>query len=97
MFVTRMSQNLAQHIRLRLVYRDDAEHPDPPETSPGSLPLAGYQGSGVERVPGGRYTFSLRILILDAYHPGDERRLLAQIDTPPVVTVVDPASAKPAS
>jgi hypothetical protein len=88
--VTRMSPNLAEHIQLGLVYRDDAEHPDPPESSPGTVPLAGYQGTGVEHVPGGRYTFALRILVLDRYRPGDERQLLAQIDNPPLVTVSGP-------
>jgi hypothetical protein len=92
LFVTRMSPNLAEQIQLHLVYRDDAEHPDPPETSPGQVPLAGYRGTGVERVPGGRYTFALRILMLDGYRPGDERQLLAQIDNPPLVTVSGPAA-----
>lgn len=100
LFVTRMSPNLAEHIQLRLVYRDDAEHADPPETNPGTVPLAGYQGKGVEHVPGGRYTFALRILVLDGYRPGDEKKLLAQIDGPPLVTVSGPgmpagAPAKP--
>ena len=35
----------------------------------------------------GRYTFSIRILVLDGYERGDERRLLAQIDAPLAVEV----------
>jgi hypothetical protein len=89
LFVTRMSPNLAERIRLGLVYRDDAAHAEPPETSPGAVPLAGYAGREVERLPAGRYTFQLRVLVLDGYRPGDERRLLAQIDTPLVIATRD--------
>jgi len=87
LFVTRMSPELARVVPLELVYRDDAERPNPPEAEPGTVPLVGYEGRGVERLPKGRYTFAIRILFLDGYRPGDERRLLAQIDQPLEVDV----------
>jgi hypothetical protein len=82
LFVTRMSENLARAVPLRLVYRDDAERDDPPETSRGQVPLVGYQARGVERLPGGRYTFSLRVFALGRYRRGDEARIVAHLDTP---------------
>jgi hypothetical protein len=82
LFVTRMSENLRRVITLGLVYRDDASRPNPPEDSPGTVPLAGYSGRGIEKLPGGRYEFALRIFVLPGYRPGDERRILAQLDTP---------------
>ena len=93
MMVTRMSENLRRAIRLKLVYVDDAERHDPPEAAPGSVPLVGYRGLDVERLPADRYQFQLRIFVLTPYHAGDERRVLAQLDTPLRVEVT-PADAK---
>ena len=87
LFVTRMSENLRHGITLALLYRDDAAHPNPPERVPGTVPLVGYEGRGVERLPGGRYTFALHIFTLAGYHRGDERAVLEQLETPLVVTV----------
>jgi len=87
LFVTRMSENLRHGITLKLLYRDDATRPNPPERVPGTVPLAGYEGSGVEKLPGGRYTFALHIFTLEHYHGGDERPVLAQLDAPLAVSV----------
>src|SRR5262249_9141876 len=87
LFIARMSENLRHGITLALLYRDDAARPNPPERVPGNVPLAGYEGRGVERLPGGRYTFALHIFTLAGYHRGDERAVLAQPDTPVAVTV----------
>jgi hypothetical protein len=93
--VTRMSENLARVVPLRLVYRDDTEHPNPPENAPGTMPLAGYEGREVAKLPGGRYEFALRILVLDRFRHGDEHALLAPIDQPLDVTVGEvPASVR---
>ncbi len=81
LFVARLSENLAQAVQLHLVYRDDAEHPLPPETSPGTVPLVGYEGQHLERLTGGRYEFQLGIYELTGYGPGDERRVLQQAGT----------------
>src|SRR5439155_20781512 len=67
LFVTRMSENLRRVITLKLLYRDDAAHPNPPESVPGTVPLVGYEGKRVEKLPGGRYTFALHIFMLDHY------------------------------
>jgi hypothetical protein len=87
LFVMRMSENLARVVPLRLVYRDDAEHPDPPELEPGTVPLMGYEGRGIEHLPGGRYTFAISVFGLDHYHRGDEQRVLAQLAAPVTVAV----------
>jgi hypothetical protein len=87
LFVTRMSENLARAIPLRLVYRDDATEPYPPEDVPGTVPLVGYEGRHVETLPGGRYQFALRVYVLDGYRRGDERHLIEQLDTPLTVAV----------
>src|SRR5262249_55689040 len=96
-FVTRLSENLARAIPLRLVYRDDATRPYPPETIPGTVPLAGYEGPGGEPLAPGRYTFELHVLITGAYPPGDERHLIGEIDTPLTfaVTATGPAPSAP--
>jgi hypothetical protein len=96
-FVTRMSANLAREIRLRLVYRDDAERAEPPEAVPGSVPLVGYEGRSVERLPRGRYRFELSILGLARYRPGDERHLLADLDTPLAAAVTAEFPTAPAA
>ena len=97
LFVTRLSENLANAIPLRLVYRDDAKRPYPPETSPGTVPLVGYEGRGVERLPRGRYTFQLHVFVLGPYGPGDERRLMGDLDTPltAAVTAEGPPRSAP--
>src|SRR5439155_410478 len=106
LFVTRMSENLRRAITLSLVYRDDASRPNPPEDVPGTVPLVGYRGRGIEKLPGGRYEFALRIYTLPGYRRGDERRLLAQLDASPPpglapscwpATSTSPARSSPAS
>jgi hypothetical protein len=87
LFVTRMSENLARAIPLRLVYRDDETQPYPPEDVPGTVPLVGYEGRHVETLSGGRYQFALHVYVLDGYHRGDERHVIAQLDTPLTVAV----------
>src|SRR4029077_17531541 len=87
LFVTRMSENLRQAVTLGLLYRDDASRPNPPEQVPGTVPLVGYEGRGIEKLPGGRYTFALHIFTLDGYHRGDERAVLAELDAPLAVSV----------
>jgi len=87
LFVTRMSPNLKSAITLGLSYRDDATQPNPPETEPGTMPLAGYEGHGIEKLAGGRYTFALRVFALDRYRPGDEQRILAEVDAPLIAKV----------
>jgi hypothetical protein len=94
LFVTRMSENLARAIPLRLVYRDDATKPNPPEESEGTVPLVGYEGRHVETLPGGRYTFALHVYVLDGYRRGDERRVVSELDTP-LVTAVTAAVPDP--
>ena len=81
LFVTRMGPNLRDALRLRLVYRDDADTPAPPEASPGTVPLVGYEGRGVERLPGGKYEFDLSIFGLAGYHPGDPKRVRTELLT----------------
>jgi hypothetical protein len=76
-----MSEELTRLLRLGLVYRDDAEHPAPPERAPGTVPLVGYRGADVQKLPAGRYWFQLRVLVLPAYRPGDERRALDEVHT----------------
>jgi hypothetical protein len=92
MFVTRMSEDLKKVVPLHLIYRDDTA-PNPPEASPGTVPLVGYEGRGVERLPGGRYTFALNILGLEGYQSGDERRLLDELDVPLTITVPGPPAS----
>jgi hypothetical protein len=74
-----MSEELTRVVRLGLVYRDDAAQAAPPERSPGTVPLVGYRGTDVQRLSAGRYWFQLRVLVLPAYQPGDERRALEQV------------------
>ena len=82
LFVTRMSENLRRGVALELLYRDDAARPNPPEDVPGTVPLVGYEGRGIEKLPGGRYTFALHIFTLLPYRSGDERAVIAQLDAP---------------
>ena len=51
------------------------------------MPLVGYEGRHVEQLPGGRYTFELRIFGLGDYRPGAEERVLAELATPIVAAV----------
>jgi len=99
LFVTRMSENLRRGVTLSLVYRDDAARPNPPEDSPGTVPLVGYRGRGIEKLPGGRYQFALHIYTLPGYRRGDERRLLAQLDAPLTaeLTAEGPPPSEPAA
>ncbi|HXJ35411.1 MAG TPA: hypothetical protein VMS22_15365 [Candidatus Eisenbacteria bacterium] len=87
-----LSENLARAIPFGIVYDDDASHASPPELDPGHVPLVGFQGRGLERLPADRYHFDLRVFLLPDYRPGDERRVLAQQATPLVVEVSGPAS-----
>jgi hypothetical protein len=81
LFVVRLSEPLARAVPIRLVYRDDTTAA-PPETSPGTLPLVGWEGRDIQRLPGGRYTFALHVFQLPRYRPGDERKVIAQLDAP---------------
>jgi hypothetical protein len=98
LFLARTSENLAREVPLHLVYRDDADRPAPPEQIPGTVPLVGYQGRSVEKLPGGRYTFSISIYALPGYRAGDEAALLAHVDTPLAtsMTADGPVSARSA-
>jgi hypothetical protein len=87
LFVTRMSENLRRAVPIQLLYRDDATQPNPPERAPGTVPLAGYEGRGIERLERGRYTFAIHIFVLDRYHAGDEGHVLAELDAPLVATL----------
>lgn len=82
LFVMHVSQNLAEAVPIGLVYRDDAARPNPPEVIPGTVPLVGYEGRGVEKLPRGRYKFQVRIFGLAGYQRGDEQHVLRQLDTP---------------
>jgi hypothetical protein len=87
-----MSPNLAQYITLSSSHTRRRGSPRSTRDEPGHGPARRYQGSNVERVPGGRHTFARSAPhALDGYRPGDERQLLAQIDKPPLVTVSGPA------
>ncbi len=87
LFVASTSENLAREIPLHLVYRDDAATPMPPENEPGTLPLVGYEGRNVEKLPGGRYTFSIGIYALDRWRSGGEQPVLARLDAPLATSV----------
>lgn len=87
LFAVRLSENLAREIPLRLVYRDDARTPFPPERRPGTEPLVGFAGHDIQRLPGGRYQFALHVFALPGFRPGDERGPLASVDAPVTATV----------
>jgi hypothetical protein len=87
-----LSENLAKAIPFGVVYVDDAERKSPPELVPGSVPLVGFRGRHVERLPADRYQFDLRVFLLPDYRPGDADRVLRERDRPLVVTVTPPAS-----
>jgi hypothetical protein len=87
-----LSENLAKAIPFDVVYVDDAERKAPPELVPGSVPMVGFRGRHVERLPADRYHFDLRVFLLPDYRPGDAERVLRQRDRPLVVTVTPPAT-----
>ena len=78
---TTLSENLARAVPLEVTYVDDAARRAPPENAPGSVPLAGFRGRGLENLDSGRYTFELRVYTLAGYRPGDESRVLEQAAT----------------
>jgi hypothetical protein len=90
-----LSPNLASAIPFGIVYLDDATRAAPPERVPGSVPLVGFRGRDLEKLPPDRYHFDLRVFLLPKYRDGDAERVLRQRDTPLVVSVspVAPAAA----
>lgn len=92
-----LSENLAKAIPFGVVYVDDAERSSPPELVPGSVPLVGFRGRHVERLPADRYHFDLRVFLLPDYRPGDAERVLRERDRPLVVTVPSPVTSQGAS
>jgi hypothetical protein len=87
-----LSENLAKAITFGVVYVDDADRKSPPELVPGSVPLVGFRGRHVERLPADRYHFDLRVFLLPDYRPGDAERVLRERDRPVVATVTSPAT-----
>ena len=85
-----LSPNLAARIPFGILYDDDAAHAAPPERVPGSVPLVGFRGRDVEKLPADRYRFDLRVFLLPGYAPGDDARLLRERDTPVGVAVSGP-------
>jgi len=59
---------------------------------PGTVPLVGFQGHHIERLPGGRYQFALHIFSLPQFAPGDEKNLLRDLEAPATVAVTDAGS-----
>jgi hypothetical protein len=90
-----LSPNLASAIPFGVVYLDDATQASPPERVPGSVPLVGFRGRDLQKLPPDRYHFDLRVFLLPKYRDGDADRVLRQRDTPLVATVspVAPAAA----
>jgi hypothetical protein len=90
-----LSPNLAAAIPFGVLYLDDAERLAPPERAPGSVPLVGFRGRHLEKLPPDRYHFDLRVFLLPHYRDGDAQRVLRQRDAPLVATVspVAPAAA----
>ena len=86
-----LSANLAAKIPFGIVYEDDATRTAPPERVPGSIPLVGFRGRRIEKLPADRYSFDLRVFLLPDYHAGDAERVLAERSAPLVVTVSAPA------
>lgn len=77
-----MSPELEDLLPLDLLYRDDAGLSAPPELVPGSVPFVGVQARAVERLPGGRYRFQLRVLALPGWHVGAETEVLRELEAP---------------
>jgi hypothetical protein len=94
-----LSDNLARAIPFGVVYLDDATQVAPPERERGSVPLVGFRGRGIERLPADRYAFDLRVFVLPDYRDGDAARVLAERSRPlvPTVTGPPPPAAAPAS
>jgi hypothetical protein len=86
-----MSDALRTAIPLHLVYRDDATFAAPPERVRGSVPFVGIEGREAQRLQAGRYEFALRVYGIPHWKPGDERRLVAEVDAPVRVSVTRPA------
>jgi len=99
MVAATVSENLASVVPLELVYVDDAARRAPPEEVPGSVPLVGFRGQGIQRLGAGRYTFALNFFGLRDYQPGAEARVLAQLGTGLTANVSDPSppAAAPAA
>jgi hypothetical protein len=87
-----LSENLAKAIPFGLAYVDDAGRRVPPELETGSVPLVGFRGRGIERLPPDRYRFDLRVFLLPDYRPADAARVLRQRDVPLATTVNVPAN-----
>lgn len=85
-----MSPELERLLPLDLLYRDDAGLAAPPELVPGSVPFVGVRARAVERLPGGRYRFQLRILALPAWQAGDEADALRGLEAPLTAAVTVP-------
>jgi hypothetical protein len=85
-----LSENLAKAIPFDVVYVDDEKRRAPPEVVAGSVPLVGFRGRHVERLPADRYRFDLRVFMLPDYRPGDAERVLRQRDRPLAATVTSP-------
>jgi hypothetical protein len=86
-----LSENLAKAIPFGVAYVDDAGRRAPPEREPGSVPLVGFRGRGIEALSADRYRFDLRVFLLPDYRAGDAERVLRQRDVPLVATVNVPA------
>jgi hypothetical protein len=89
----KLSTNLTKALPLHLVYVDDATRADPPEATPGSVPLVGYRADAIEQLPAGYYEFEFRVFVLPNYRPGDERRVLDGFATPLHVAVTGPSAS----
>lgn len=77
-----LSENLSAIVPLTPVYVDDAARTAPPEAEPGSVPLVGFRGAGLQKLQAGRYTFELRVAGIYPYHAGDEAQVLRQSAKP---------------
>jgi len=90
-----MSEELERALPLDLVYVDDATRAAPPEIAPGSVPFVGVRAREVERLPGGRYRFQLRVFAVPGWRAGAEQALLAQVDVPLTAEVSIPPDLEP--
>ena len=73
-----LSENLAAIVPLAPVYVDDAARQAPPELAPGSVPLVGFRGVGLQKLQAGRYTFQMRVAGIYPYRAGDEAAVMQQ-------------------
>ncbi len=60
-----------EKLKRRLIYQDDAELNDPPESEPGTFPTAGYEVDFTE-ADKGILSFHIRTYFLPSFKPGDE-------------------------